>query len=204
MGEKGEEKEKFSFGHFWGQKVGKVTKLRIGGYAAGLPGWFNAIGDEPAESRSEATGNCSERSERNCAERAPRLRSEPTFPTFLPQKCQNENFSFSPPFSPIYPPFSPIFQNLPISNNPFIINNLSQKQPFANPSTAASSFQKGSLWPSVKPPFWGNISYVVTQLKLHWSWTQVTLKCKVSWVCSQKSLLFDPKIAQNCPYFTLS
>ena len=27
----------------------------MGGYAAGLPGWFNAIGDEPAESRSVAT-----------------------------------------------------------------------------------------------------------------------------------------------------
>ena len=35
--------------------MGKVTKLRMGGYAAGLPGWFNAIGDEPAESRSVAT-----------------------------------------------------------------------------------------------------------------------------------------------------
>ena len=29
--------------------------LRMGGYAAGLPGRFNAIGDEPAESRSVAT-----------------------------------------------------------------------------------------------------------------------------------------------------
>ena len=29
--------------------------LRMGGYAAGLPEGFNAIGDEPAESRSVAT-----------------------------------------------------------------------------------------------------------------------------------------------------
>ena len=35
-------KKNFHFGHFVLQKVKKVTKLRIGGYAAGLPGWFNA------------------------------------------------------------------------------------------------------------------------------------------------------------------
>ena len=35
--------------------MGKVTKLRIGGYAAGLPEWFNAIGDELVESASVAS-----------------------------------------------------------------------------------------------------------------------------------------------------
>ena len=37
MGEKGGVKEKFSFGVICGKKVKKVTKLRMGGYAAGLP-----------------------------------------------------------------------------------------------------------------------------------------------------------------------
>ena len=75
------------------------------------------------------------------------------FPTFYRPNRQIENFSFTPPFLPIFPPFNPVFENSPISNKPFILNYLSQKYPFANSSTAASSLQKGALRPSVKPPF---------------------------------------------------
>ena len=98
----------------------------------------------------------------------------PPFSLFSPQMPPNENFSFTPPFLLIFPSFSPVFQTLPISNKHFILNNLSQKQPFTNASTAASSLQKVSLRPSVKPPFLttspmlqNNIAYIDDQHRLH-------------------------------------
>ena len=48
----------------------------------------------------------------------------PPFSLFSPQIPPIENFSFTPPFLPIFPLFSPVFENSPISNNTLIFNNL--------------------------------------------------------------------------------
>ena len=60
------------------------------------------------------------------------------------QKTRIENFSFVSCFGAIFPAFSLFCSSLLISNKSFVINNLSQKDPFANVATAASSVKKCS------------------------------------------------------------
>ena len=81
------------------------------------------------------------------------LRRIPSFWRFERGKLPKSIFFFSPLFCAFWGGFCPFCSPLSISNNPLSTNVLSQKQPFANSSTAASSSKNDGLWSAVKHPF---------------------------------------------------